>query len=75
MAAFSEYERGAFAFCIQMTPSGERAVCAGVFERDVSLSETVSRAAQPRRNPRVFVAVRRFAADGSPVARLLLFAS
>ena len=38
-------------------------------------SETVSRAAQPRRNPREFIAVRRFAAVGSPAARLLLFAS
>ena len=48
---------------------------ASVLEHAVSLSKTVSRAAQPRRNPRVFVVVRRFAAVGSPVARLLLFAS
>ena len=53
----------------------ERALIRSVFEHDDSLSETELRATQPRRNPRVFVAVRRFAAVGSPVARLLLFAS
>ena len=40
-----------------------------------TLSETVLRAAHPRRNPRVFVAMCRIAAAGSSVARLLLFAS
>ena len=45
---------------------------ASVFENDGSISETELRAAQPRRNPREFIAVRRFAAVGSPVARLLL---
>ena len=43
-----------------------------MLEYDVSLSETELRAAHPRRNPRVFVAVRRFAAVGSLVARLRL---
>ena len=41
-------------------------------------SERVTRkqsGTQPRRNPREFIAVRRFAAVGSPAARLLLFAS
>ena len=36
---------------------------------------TGSRAAHPRRNPRVFVAMCRIAAAGSSVARLLLFAA
>ena len=53
----------------------QRVARKSVFEHDGSLSKTELRAAQPRRNPRVFVAVRRFAAVGSPVARLLLFAS
>ena len=57
-----------------MTPSGERAF-ERAFEHDGYISETELRAAQPRRNPRGFVAVRRFAAVGAPVARLLLFAS
>ena len=52
-----------------------RALIRSVFEYDGSLSKTILRAAQPRHNPRGFVAVRRFAAVGSPAARLLLFAS
>ena len=49
--------------------------CRNIFEHDVSLSETVLRAAHPRRNPRVIVALRRIAAVGSSVARLPRFAS
>ena len=45
-------------------------VWASVPEHDGSLSETKLRAAHPRRNPRVFVAMCRIAAAGSSVARL-----
>ena len=59
----------------QISPSDNEQLERVCLDTTAPFSETELRAAQPRRNPRVFVAVRRIAAVGSPVARLLLFAS